>query len=110
MDLLCYFGEKMIVKKTLVVVVMFIGCSENRNDMMTKLVNEKKITEDSINTYENYEAYYMQQAKDSRMNNSDTTKWKIYVDSSTFFYGRGHALKEKLKEVDFSIDSLSKRK
>lgn len=74
---------------------------------MTSLVNEKKVAEDSIDLARNFEHYYYAQAEKTI---NDTLKRNLFVDSSGYFFGRGLALKEKLKAAEFSIDSLSRMK
>lgn len=95
--------------KYLLLILIFASCS-NRNDINTKLVNEKKATEDSIKEASNIESYYMQRAKEEIRSSHDSLKYLPLVDSSTYYFGRGHALKEKLKAIEFSIDSISKMK
>lgn len=95
--------------KLLIIIIVCASCS-NRNRYMTQLMNEKKTTEDSISLVGNYASYYMQRAKEEMHKGSDSLTWSKLVDSSTYFYGCSRALQEKLKSVEFSIDSLSKLK
>lgn len=73
---------------------------------MTSLVNEKKIVGDSILIVHGYEGQYQDKAKEA----SDTTASHKLIDTSTSYYAIGLRLKERLQEIDFSIDSLSKMK
>lgn len=73
---------------------------------MTNLVNEKKSAEDSISLCENNESYFLDQAKKSH----DSMVYKPLIDSSGNYFGIEHRLKERLTQIDFSIDSLSKMK
>lgn len=95
--------------KYLIIFLLLFGCT-NRNDIATQLLNEKKATEDSIKESANYESYYMQLAKDEMRASHDSLKWQPLIDSSTYFFGRSHTLKERLKAIDFSLDSLSRMK
>jgi hypothetical protein len=85
--------------------IILVGCA-NRNDITTQLLNDKKVVEDSITLAHNFEKYYMQQSKQEH----DSLKRNLLIDSSTYFFGRGRALKNKLKAIEFSLDSLSKTK
>jgi hypothetical protein len=95
--------------KYLLISFILIGCS-NRNIFTTQLLNDKKIIEDSIKEVGNYESYYIQQAKEARRTSPDSLKWQSLTDSSTYFFTKGRALKERLKAIDFSLDSLSRMK
>lgn len=89
--------------------LLIIACSNN-NSLTTQLLNEKKATEDSIKDASNYESYYMQKAKEEMHASHDSTKWQPLADSSTYYFGKSKSLKEKLKGIEFSLDSLSKNK
>lgn len=88
---------------------LLFGCS-NRNNLTTQLLNEKKAIEDSVKDAGNYELYFMQKAKEEMHASNDSLKWQHLVDSSTFYFGKGRAYKEKLKAIEFSLDSLSRMK
>lgn len=97
--------------KYLLTILIFSALScTNRNNITTELLNQKKVTEDSINLAHNFESYYMQQAKESMRASNDSLKWKPLIDSSTYFYMRSFELKKKLKAIEFSLDSLSRMK
>lgn len=91
--------------KRLVIFLFLFGCT-SRNDITTQLLNDKKSIEDSIKDATNKESYYMRRAKEER----DSLIWKPLIDSSTYFYGKGYALKKKLKAIEFSLDSISRMK
>lgn len=95
--------------KYLFIFLLFAAC-KNDNSFATQLMNDKKNTEDSIKLFGNYETYYLQKAKDEMHATHDSLKWQPLADSSTYFFGRGMAMKEKLKAIDFSLDSLSHMK
>jgi hypothetical protein len=90
--------------------LLFAACFNGKNESMTHLVNSKKITEDSIETYSFLESKWLQQAKDEMHSSHDSLKWKPMADSSAYYFGKGHTAKEKLNGIEFSIDSLSKMK
>lgn len=89
--------------------VFLFACS-NKNDITTQLLNEKKATEDSAKDAASYESFYLQKAKEEMRSSGDSLKYKPLIDSSTYYFGRSHALKEKLKALEFSIDSIAKMK
>ena len=91
------------------VVALLFSCSNN-NNFTTQLLNEKKATEDSIKDASNYESYYLQKGKDEMHASHDSLKWQPLIDSSSYFFGKGHEYKERLKAIEFSLDSLSKMK
>jgi hypothetical protein len=86
--------------------ILFFGCSDNRNNLMTSLVNQKKVVEDSIQIAHGYEMTYEEKAKESH----DSTIWKPMVDTQMIYFAAGIRLKKRLEEIEFSVDSLSKMK
>lgn len=92
------------------IVVIVTACSSNNNNITTQLLNEKKAMEDSIKGASNYESYYLQKAKEEMHASHDSLKWQPLSDSSTYYYGKGRTFKERLKALDYSLDSLSKMK
>lgn len=96
------------MKRVMVIVGMVIGCNSgpDRNEIMTRLINEKKVTEDSINSSAYYEDDFMKKARAEH----DSVKYKPFIDSSTKYYMIAHVLKSQLVKINFSIDSLSKMK
>jgi len=102
------------MKLLILVIVMgnIVACKSapDRNQIMTDFLNQKKITEDSISLASNYEHYYYQKAKESIHAGEDSVKWKLLIDSSSFYSYRGSILKRRLTALDFSVDSLSKMK
>lgn len=71
-------------------------------------MNSKKVAEDSIKLAHNYEGYYTDRAKEQIHAGADSLVWHQSVDSSTTFYIQQRNLKERIKAIEFSIDSLSK--
>lgn len=102
---------KTLTMKYLIVIfsVTLFACSNN-NNITTQLLNDKKSFEDSIKDAANYELYYIQKAKEEMHASHDSLKWQPLVDSSTYYFGKGRSYKEKLKALEFSLDSLSKMK
>jgi hypothetical protein len=105
------FKPKRYMKHLLTILIIntLYSCS-NRNNLTTQLLNDKKATEDSIKDATNYEAYYKEKATEEMHASHDSLKWMPLSDSSTYFFARGHALKKRLKDIEFSLDSLSKMK
>ena len=90
-------------------VIELSACS-NKNNLAAQLLNEKRVVEDSIDLAHNYESYYKEQAKNYMHGGNDSAKWKDFADSSSFFYVKGRSLSERLRAINFSIDSLSRMK
>lgn len=95
------------MKKLIVAALLMSACSNGRNELMTGLVNEKKVLEDSIAIAHGYEVDFNTRAYQAK---EDTVKSFALADSSGKMFGVGLRLKERLKAVEFSIDSLSKMK
>lgn len=89
--------------------IILFSCS-SRNDLTARLLNDKKVTEDSIDLAHNYESYYKQEAKKAMTDPGDSLRWKPLADSSSYFYMKGFTLKARLKAIESSLDSLSKMK
>ncbi len=94
---------------TTILCALLICCTDNKNKLMTKLINDKKVMQDSLLNYQYMENDFSAKAKNS-MRDPDTTLWHSYVDSSTAYFMAGHKAKGRIAEIDFSIDSLSKMK
>ena len=94
---------------TAIVCAFLISCGNNRNELMTKLINDKSALQDSITEYSYKEKDFYSKAKSS-MHDTDTTLWHKLADTSTQFFMAGIHAKDKLQRIDFSIDSLSKMK
>lgn len=88
----------------------FVGCSSNHNELMTKLVNEKKTLDDSLISAKYYEIAFKDSARQTMRNSPDTSAWKVLADSSNYYFGIGLQVKDEIERVNFSIDSLSKMK
>ena len=79
----------------IVCLLLLIACGSNRNEVMTKLLNEQKLLKDSANNMnERIGGYTNKGVYDS----AEVQKNQIAV-----VHGR-------LKDIQFSIDSLSKMK
>lgn len=93
------------MKKIAFALLLLTACN-SRNSLMTDLVNKKKQKEDSINVYKNDIVYF----DGLSHNEKDTVKSKQFLDSSIFSEINMDRVKEELKAVQFSIDSLEKMK
>ena len=93
-----------------VAVTFLISCSEGRNELMTKFINEKKVIADSINFYHGSELMFEDSSKRIAHSTNDRAKYLPLADSQSKYWGLGYHANEKLKAIDFSIDSLSKMK
>jgi hypothetical protein len=87
-----------------------IGCQNSSNELMTKLLNNKKIFEDSLQICSGGEQIYLSKAKKVMHATHDTLLYYPLIDSSTYFFGRGVVIKQRLKDTEFSLDSLSRLK
>ena len=90
--------------------MIIVSCSDNRNQLMTKFINEKKIIEDSIKFYHGSELMFEDSSKAVAHTTHDSMKYLPLADSQSKYWGLAFTAKEKLKDLDFSIDSLSKMK
>jgi len=96
------------MKYCLIVLLAFLcSCENNVPGVPGRLLSQQKIIEDSISLTDAYETYYMQRALD---HGHDSLAVKKYVDSSLFYLGQSQALKQKLRPLQYSIDSLTKLK
>lgn len=78
--------------------ICIAGCAsktENRNEVMTKLINQKKTIEENIVLAHGSESIFNK---------------KNLADSEAKYWNDGRLLNEKLKAINFSIDSLEKMK
>lgn len=102
------------MKRLIVILsVIFVGCSggkKDKNEIMTDFLNERKATEEGIKSAKYHEDDFQQKAKTEIRASHDTLKWHPLIDSSTVYYMKGDSLKKRLKDIEFSIDSLSKMK
>ena len=93
------------MKKIIFTILVFSACSSDHNKVMTNLINQKKMIEDSLSTAQYYEKKYgetyMIVAKDST---------DQYLDSIKKYMIIRLRVKDELSAINFSIDSLSKMK
>ena len=79
-------------------IICLVGCAsktENRNEVMTKLINQKKTIEENIGLAHGSESIFRE---------------KNLADSEAKYWNESRLLNEKLKATNFSIDSLEKMK
>lgn len=98
------------MKYLLVLSMAFVFSCSNRNDVTTHLLNSKKAIEDSIKQATNLENFYSLRAKEEIHKGSDSLIWSSLADSSGYYFSKSHALKDELKSIEFSIDSISRMK
>ena len=92
------------MKKLFIVAFLLTACSNNRNELMTKLINEKKIADDSFQLAKKRFKYF----SDEYINSKDSNNHLI--DSFVFWATKDSILNRKVKSLAFSIDSLQKMK
>lgn len=90
-------------------ILLIVGCS-NRNDITTQLLNDKKAINDSILEANRLEKFYMSRSKSEIHSGEDSLKWSASADSAGYFFRKGMDLKQRLKALEFSIDSISRMK
>lgn len=92
--------------------VLAASCSSNNtsNDKMTSLLNQKKVLEDSLLYYRGSEAMFKDSSHQVAHSTNDSTKYLPLADSETKYWYAGFVTERKIKELTFSIDSLSKMK
>lgn len=98
------------MKRLLPLLFLFAGCSHGRNEMMTKLLIQKRMLEDSIESSAQSETMFNAKAREVAHATHDSTKYVPLLDSSARYYGIAHRLNTQLLSVQFSIDSLGKMK
>ena len=77
---------------------------------MTALLNQKKILEDSVKYYHGSELIFEDSSKAVAHSTHDSTKYLPLADSQTKYWNLARLANGQIKELDFSIDSLSKMK
>ena len=103
------------MKKTFLIILLAfaVSCNSNtvsRNDKMTSFLNQKKILEDSLLYYRGSEAMFKDSSHEVAHSTDDSTKYLPLGDSEVKYWNAGRLTEGKLKELAFSIDSLSKMK
>jgi uncharacterized protein YcfL len=85
------------MKKTIaaLALIVLVGCGESRNQLMTKLVNERKALKDSMAITNDQSKVFTN---------------KALYDSAILCLEKMEPQEKRLKAIDFSIDSLSKMK
>jgi hypothetical protein len=97
-------------KLLLLIAIIFVSCKHpvDRNDQMSSLLNKQKATKEEINIASYKELEFKQKAKDSAYAGRDSTVYQPLIDSQVYYYMQGVHLEGREKELQFSIDSLSK--
>lgn len=85
-------------------IILLAGCGPNRNELMTKLANEKKTTEDSLRIVSAIEMDFQGKAKANR---ADSNLALSFIDSSIHYNWKARAFRMRLDKIEFSLDSLS---
>lgn len=82
------------------------SCGESNNDKMNTLLSEKKQSEDSLSHYKNNEAFYEGKFRSAE----DTIIGNLYLDTFSTNNLNATITEARLKEINYSIDSLGKLK
>lgn len=91
-------------------IIILASCNSNRNEKMTNFLNQKKILEDSLLYYRGSEAMFNDSSHNVAHSTHDSTKYLPLADSQNKYWYAGLVTERKLKELSFSIDSISKMK
>lgn len=94
------------MKKIITLSLIIAGCSASHNDKMNTMLSDKKMYEDSLNIYTGRSMHFESLYK----NENDTTKKKLYLDTTIVFDLNKFITEKRLKTINYSIDSLSKLK
>lgn len=94
---------------TTLAITGLLSCS-NRNEITTRLLNEKKALEDSVGRAELLEDIYKRRSMEEISAHTDTIKMYALQDTSIMYLNQRLDLTVRLKAINFSLDSLSKMK
>lgn len=95
--------------KVIAIISFQFACS-NRNDLTTHLLNEKKILNDSIAHAKIKQENYFVKAFTEKRNGSDSLTWSALEDTSFIYDRQVIQMQQRIKAINFSIDSLSRMK
>jgi len=89
-------------------IMVLFAC--NNNKRTNQLLNEKKALTDSVTLAKIKQENYFEKALTEKSEGVDSMVWSALVDTS-FGYDRQVAImQQRLKAIDFSLDSLSRMK
>ena len=92
------------MRKLLIAVFFLAGCSNKRNELMTNLINEKKMINDSVPVFRERFDSCINAIVDKKGDSTSASRL------ATLNLRKSDSLKERLPAVLFSIDSLQKMK
>ena len=90
----------------MVLIACGYACGSNQNTLMTSLINERKIANDSLTFYQDIMKHLNEEAN----NPPDSIGVVKMLDSGKIAVGRIEYLEPRIAALTFSIDSLSKMK
>lgn len=103
------------MKQVLIIICFLVAsCGNSRNELMTKLINEKKSVNDSLSKYENeesrktfvYDTVIITRAPIDVILKNDKMKREI----AAYYAPIKKIFTDRLAAIDYSIDSLQKMK
>lgn len=97
------------MKKWTLLLLILSACN-GRNELMTKLVNERKMLLDSQAYYKQSEDDRQARALNIDIAGADSNQWKLIIDSAKSDYINRSRIDVRIPQLNFSIDSLSKLK
>lgn len=97
------------MKKWTLLLLILSACN-GRNELMTKLVNERKTLIDSQAYYKQSEDDRQSRAMNLDIKGADSNQWKLIIDSAKSDYINRSRIDVRIPQLNFSIDSLSKMK
>ncbi len=93
------------MKNTLAIAIFFLlSCGGSKNEQMTKLINEQKALSDSIPILKNQSDSLINAIVDRKADSTTAMRKAVEIGN------RQSDMMDRLKAVNFSIDSLSKMK
>lgn len=90
--------------------VLIAGCSSSHNDLMTKLINERKDFTDSLTIYKETMQHLQDEGGKMDIHGADSVLWKRMLDTARMANDGISVAEKRIPELTFSIDSLSKMK
>lgn len=93
------------MKKVLILaIIAFASCKSNSNELMTKLVNEQKMINDSLPVLQGRVNMLINAMADKKGDSATFMSQAVLINRQI------DSLNERLPKVNFSIDSLQKMK
>ena len=89
--------------------ISVISCN-NKNSKMTELIKQKKVLQDSMQYYHGTELLFNDSSHRVAHSTHDSTIYLPLADSESKYWNLNRLATNRLKDIEFSIDSLEKMK